>query len=312
MMKVSAIVVNYNGGTLVRECLSSILNQKASFNYEVIVVDNCSSDGSREDILTMFPEVRLIANESNLGFSRANNQAIRSVASQYILLLNIDAYLREKYFLEKACEFMDHRGDCGGIGPEIISPSGKVQNPYYKSYPNIATEFLSLSGLLGLYNILDRGRYFYTKEGLAYYVKSQKPIAVAHLCGACMFLRKESIQDIGLFDEDMFFYREDMDLSFRLKKKGWKIFILPYLTAIHVGRGSWGNYVPSIEEEVIRSKYIFFKKHYSRNYPYIRLIHFIIACFRILIYPLLRIWGRSTPRAFSFYKNILKSSLIGV
>ena len=304
MTTLSIIVVNYNGGNLVKRCLGSIFGQKASFAYECIVVDNASTDGSCKDILSKFPQVRLIANKSNLGFSRANNQAIKISSSPYILLLNNDAYLKEKDFVENACAFMKERKDCSALGPEITDADGKLQNPYYKSFPGLATEFLSLSGLLPVYNFFNRNKYFYTREGLAHYEKGSNVVIVSHLCGSCMLMRRKAIEDVGLLDEEMFFYREDMDISYRMRKKGWKIFVLPYITAIHEGTGSWEKAPFSVQREAIKSFHLFFKKIYGkRQYSYMRLIHFVTSFPRILIYPV-------RPR--SFYMDIFRYSLMGV
>ena len=312
-MKASIIVVNYNGAELVKRCLESIFRQRTSFGYECIVVDNGSTDGSCENILSRFPQVRLIANKTNLGFSRANNQAIRQSVSPYILLLNNDAYLKEEDFLEKACAFMEERKDCSALGPEIISPDGKVQNPYYSSFPSLATEFLSLSGILPLYNLFNKDKYFYTREGLAHYEKGSDEILVSHLCGACMLMRREAIEDVGLLDERMFFYREDMDLSYRMRKKGWKIFTIPYITAIHIGARSWEKVPFSVGMEATKSIYIFFKKNYGEfQYLFLRLIHLVTAFFKILAYPILRVFGKSSPKALSYYRDVFKQSLIGI
>lgn len=312
-MKVSVIVVNYNGRELVKTCLESIFRQRTFFEYEVIVVDNASSDGSREGILFQFPKVRLIANKSNFGFSRANNQAIRQSSSPYILLLNNDAHLVGEDFLEKACAFMEKRKDCAAIGPDIISPDRKVQNPYYKSYPSLTTEFLSLGGLLPIYNFFNRDKYFYTREGLAYYQKDSRETIVSHLCGACILVRRKGVEDAGLLDERMFFYHEDLDLCFRLRKNGWKIFVLPDITAVHVGTGSWEKVPFSVTGEATKSRYLFFKKNYGRRqYLYIRLVHFATSFIRILIYPVLRLLGKSSPKARSFYIDIFRYSLMGM
>lgn len=312
-MEVSVIVVNYNGGEIVKKCLESIFRQRATFSYEAIVVDNGSSDGSREEIISQFPQVRLIANKTNFGFSRANNQAILRSSSTYILLLNNDAYLKEEDSLEKAVAFMERRREAGAIGPEIINPEGKVQNPYYKGYPNLATEFLSLAGLLPVYNFLTGEGYFYTPHGLAFYRKDLKEISVSHLCGACMLLRGQALEEVGLLDERMFFYREDLDLSFRLRKKGWKIFILPYLTAVHAGARSWEKVPFSIGGEATKSIYFFFKKNYGEwQYQLLRLIHLGTVFPRLLVHPILRFLGKSTPKARAYYRSIFEASLNGL
>lgn len=295
------------------ECLESVFMQEPPPEYEVIVIDNASSDESLELIKSRFPQITLIANEKNTGFSRANNKAIRLSSSPYILLLNNDASLREKDFLKKALSFMERNKDAAALGPEILSSGGKVQNPYYISYPNTATEFLSISGLLPVYNRFMPGRYFYTREGLARYAKDKGGINVSHLCGACMFLRRHAVEEAGLFDEDMFFYREDLDLCYRLKKKGWKIFVLPSITAVHTGAISSKKAPFSVTAEAAKSLYIFFKKNYGiREYFYIRLVHFAAAFLRMLIHPLLRIMKRSSPGAGAFYREIFKRGLIGI
>jgi GT2 family glycosyltransferase len=311
--EVSVIVVNYNGGEPVKTCLESVFRQQAPFDYEVIVVDNASSDGSRENISARFPGVRLIANEENLGFSRANNQAIRQSLSPYILLLNNDAYLTEENFLERAVAFMERRKDSAAVGPEIISPAGRVQNPYYISFPNLATEFLSLSGLLSLYNSFNKDGYFYTREGLAHYKKGPGGIIVSHLCGACMFLRRKAVEETGLLDERMFFYREDMDICFRFRRNKWKILVAPFVTAIHIGTESSKKAPFSVTGEAVKSMYIFFKKNYGkRKYVCLRALHFFTAFFRLLIYPLLRATGKSSSGALALYTKIFKYSLTGI
>lgn len=311
-MDISIIVINYNGGELIKKCLASVISQRTTLSYEIIVVDNASVDGSREEILSRFPQVKLMANKTNLGFSRANNQAISLSRGFYLLLLNNDACIQGEDFLEKAVSFMEKKKDAGAMGPEMVSQEGKVQNPYYRGYPHLATEFLSLAGLLPLYNFFHRYGYFYTRDGLAFYRPGREPLVVFHLCGACMLFRRQALEEAGLLDEDMFFYREDMDICFRLRKKGWKIFILPYLKTIHVAAGSWEKAAFSVGREATRSLYVFFRKHYgSAAYQMLRLIHLAVVFPRILIYAFLAFLGKTRSKAKAYYQDILKASLIG-
>jgi GT2 family glycosyltransferase len=258
-MKLSVIIVNYNVRHFLEQCLLSVFKASSDFSMEVFVVDNNSVDGSVDMVGEKFPDVKLIANKDNLGFSKANNQAIQQATGEYILLLNPDTLLEENT-LQACVEFMDAHSDAGGLGVKMVDGKGKFLPESKRGLPTPSTAFFKIFGLSALF---PHSRLF-GKYHLGYLDKEQLH-EVEVLSGAFMMLRKELLDKIGLLDESFFMYGEDIDLSYRITKAGYKNYYFPGTRIIHykgesTRKGSI-NYVLVFYNAMI----IFARKHFTKR-----------------------------------------------
>ena len=206
-MKLSVIIVNYNVRAYLEQCLRTTLKALEGIDGEVFVVDNLSTDGSVEMVREKFPQVRLIANTENVGFSRANNQAIRESAAEYVVLLNPDTVVGEDVF-HKVLSFMEAHPKAGGLGVKMIDGTGTFLPESKRGLPTPAVAFYKIIGLTRLF---PRSKVF-GRYHLGH-LKENEAARIEILSGACMFLRKETLDKVGLLDESFFMYGEDIDLS---------------------------------------------------------------------------------------------------
>jgi GT2 family glycosyltransferase len=248
----SIIIVNWNTRNLVVNCLRSIFTYSPHYNFEVWVVDNASSDGSPDMVRKNFPQVKLIENPANVGFARANNQAIRQCHGRYIMLLNPDTEVTPGA-LETMVGFMEVSQEVGAAGPRLINPDGTLQTSCYPT-PTLLREFWRL---LHLDRIKPFGIYPMQEWD------QNQPREVEVIQGACLILRREALDQTGFLNEDYFIYSEEVDLCYRLRKSGWKISWLPGATVTHYG----GKSTQLVSEEMFlnlyESKVLFFRKNYS-------------------------------------------------
>jgi len=228
MVDVSVIIVNYNVKDLVDSCISSIYKANDNkYNIEIFFVDNNSIDGSSGMISSKFPGVIVINNETNVGFSKANNQALRNVKGKYVLILNPDTILEEGTF-DKLINFAGKDKRIGAVTSKLILANGKLDSACRRSFPTPSVAIPRIIGLSKLFS----GSKFFGKYNLTY-LDENKTYEVDSICGAFMFIPKMVLDKVGLFDEDYFMYGEDLDLCFRIKKEGYKIFYFPEVTTIH-------------------------------------------------------------------------------
>lgn len=292
MMKISIVIVNYNVAYFLEHCLYSVRDACKNIEAEVFVVDNNSVDNSILMLKEKFPEVILIANKDNVGFSKANNQAMRIANGEYILLLNPDTVVEEDTF-EKCIEFMDSHPEAGGLGVKMIDGAGKILPESKRGFPSPWVSFCKMSGLTKLFP--------YSKKYAGYYMghlSYEQTNEVDVLAGAYMLMRKECLDKVGLLDEDYFMYGEDIDLSYRITKGGYKNYYFPQARIIHykgesTKKGSL-NYVYTFYNAMA----IFAKKHLSSRAN---------VLFSIIIK--LAIWLRA---ALSFCSRIFKDMLLPV
>lgn len=277
-MKLSIVIVNYNVKYFLEQCLYAAIKAASKVNSEIIVVDNDSVDGSCQMVSDKFPEVILIANKDNVGFSKANNQAIRIAKGEYILLLNPDTVVEEDSFM-KIVEFMDKTPNAGGLGVKMIDGKGRFLPESKRGLPTPAVAFWKMFGFSSLFPRSKRfGRYHLG------YLDKDEVHEVDVLAGAFMLLRRQTLDKVGLLDEDYFMYGEDIDLSYRITQGGYKNYYFPQTTIIHykgesTKKGSI-NYVKVFYNAMI----IFAKKHFSIGNAqlYALLINFAIY-FRALL-----------------------------
>jgi GT2 family glycosyltransferase len=258
-MDLSIIIVNYNVKYFLEQALQSVYKASEHINAEVFVVDNNSVDGSVEMVRSKFPSVKLIENKDNKGFSTANNQAIKLATGRYILLLNPDTVVAEDTF-EKIITFMDTHHDAGGLGVKMHDGKGNFLAESKRGLPTPSAAFYKIFGLSALFpNSPLFGKYHLG------YLDKDKTHEVEILAGAFMQIRKEVLDKIGLLDEAFFMYGEDIDLSYRIIKAGYKNYYFPETTIIHYKgestKKSSVNYVFVFYNAMI----IFAKKHFSQK-----------------------------------------------
>lgn len=258
-MKLSVVIVNYNVKFFLEQCLKSVFDSGKNIDMEVFVVDNNSVDGSVQWIQSKFPEVKIIANKKNKGFSKANNQAIRQAKGKYILLLNPDTVVEDSTF-EKVIAFMDKTTDAGALGVKMIDGKGKFLPESKRGLPSPWVAFYKVFGLSALF---PKSKVF-GKYHLGY-LDQDKTHQVDVLSGAFMLLRNEALEKSGLLDESYFMYGEDIDLSYKITQTGYKNYYFPDTRIIHYKgestKKSSINYVFVFYNAMI----IFARKHFSKS-----------------------------------------------
>ncbi len=258
-MKLSVVIVNYNVKYFLEQCLLSVKEASKGLDVEVFVVDNNSVDASVEMVKEKFPQVRLIENKENFGFSKANNQAIKISKGEYVLLLNPDTVVEDDTF-RKVVDFMDNHPDAGGLGVKMIDGKGKFLPESKRGLPTPSVAFYKVFGLSKLFPKSKRfGKYHLG------FLDKEKVHEIDVLSGAFMLLRKQALDKAGLLDETFFMYGEDIDLSYRVKKAGYKNYYYPATRIIHykgesTKKGSI-NYVFVFYNAMV----IFAKKHFSKR-----------------------------------------------
>jgi GT2 family glycosyltransferase len=258
-MKLSVVIVNYNVEYFLEQCLLSVRKAMQTVIGEVFVVDNNSIDGSVKMVKDKFPEVKLIANKKNLGFSKANNQAMKMASGEYVLLLNPDTVVEDDTF-EKIVAFMDSHPDAGGLGVKMVDGSGKFLPESKRGLPTPEAAFYKM---FGISKIFPKSKRF-SKYHLGY-LNQNEIHEVEILAGAFMLMRKSVLDKIGLLDESFFMYGEDIDLSYRIIKAGYKNYYFPKTRIIHYKgestKKSSVNYVLVFYKAMV----IFARKHFTQK-----------------------------------------------
>ena len=258
-MQLSIIIVNYNVEYFLEQCLHSVRAALKNLEAEVFVVDNNSVDGSVEMVRKKFPEVKLIANKENLGFSKANNQAIRHSKGKYVLLLNPDTVVEADSF-SKCLSFMDSHSEAGGLGIKMLDGKGNFLPESKRGLPTPMVAFYKIFGLAALFPKSKR----FGKYHLGFLDKEQTN-EIEILSGAYMLMRKEALDKVGLLDEDFFMYGEDIDLSYRIIKGGWKNYYFPEARIIHYKGESTKKSSVNFVFVFYNAMIIFARKHFSQQ-----------------------------------------------
>ncbi|GAB1448301.1 glycosyltransferase [Bacteroidota bacterium] len=271
-MLLSVVVVNYNVRYFLEQALFSIRKACLGLEAEIIVVDNHSADGSCEMVRHRFPEVILIENKENTGFSKANNQGIRIAKGRYILLINPDTVVEEDCF-KKVVTFMESTPDAGAVGVKMIDGAGKFLPESKRGLPTPEVAFYKIFGLAALFPKSKR----FGKYHLGFLSKDEVH-EVDVLAGAFMMIRREAFDKAGLLDEDYFMYGEDIDLSYRITRSGFKNYYFPGTTIIHYKGESTKRTSVNYVFTFYRAMIIFARKHYSQSHArtFSLLIHFAI------------------------------------
>ncbi len=261
-MDLSIIIVNYKTEELTSNCIDSIIKSNTKgLNYEIILVDNASEDGSVEAIKMRFPEVKIIENQENLGFSKANNIGMEVSKGEFLLLLNSDTIV-ELNTLKGAMTFIGDHKHIGALGCKILLPSGKLDPACKRSFP---------TPLNGLYHSLNLDLAF--PESMRFgaynltYVDENKTCSIDCIMGAFMLVPRAVIDVVGMLDEDFFMYGEDIDWCYRIKQAGYQIIYYPEVRIFHHKKASGiGKRNPKVIAAFYDSMNIFYNKHYQHKY----------------------------------------------
>ncbi|MFN8116231.1 MAG: glycosyltransferase family 2 protein [Bacteroidia bacterium] len=257
MTKLSVVIVNYNVKHFIEQCLFSVLKASENIACEVFVVDNNSVDGSVTLIKEKFPQVNLIVNKTNTGFSVANNQALKIAKGEYVLLLNPDTVVQEDTF-SKILAFMDEHPDAGGLGVKMLDGQGNFAPESKRGLPTPEVAFYKMFGFSRFFPKSKRfGKYHLS------YLSEDELAEIDVMSGAFMLIRKTVLDKIGFLDETFFMYGEDIDLSYRIKKAGYKNYYFPDTQIIHYKGESTKR--SSLNYVVIfyKAMAIFSNKHFS-------------------------------------------------
>lgn len=247
----SIVVVNRNTRELLDGCLGSIVSLVADIPMEVFVVDNGSSDGSQRMVRERYPAVRLLELGSNFGFAAANNRALVLSAGKYCLLLNSDTVVTSGA-VEAVVTYLEKNEEVGIAGLQLLNADGSRQNSI-ANFPSLLTELFNKS----LLRRLSPGRYPGKERSYP------GPIDVESVIGACLFVRRKTMEQVGMLDEEYFFYLEETDWCLRVRKAGWRVIHYPGASIYHLQGKSVEGVNVRARIEYFRSRYLFFRKHHS-------------------------------------------------
>ncbi len=258
-MDLSIITVNYNVKEFLQNLIHSIHKAAGSLSYEIIIVDNASSDGSVDFITEKFPEAKLISNDKNLGFGKANNQGLKIAKGNYILLINPDAIVSEDTFT-KMISFFESHPAVGLAGCKILNPDGTLQLACRRSFPGPWTSFCKVTGLSNLFpnsRLFARYNLTFKDENESYEVDA--------ISGSFMMMKREVYEKAGGFDEDYFMYGEDLDLCYRIQQSGYKVYYVHETQIIHYKGESTRRSSLDETKFFYEAMHLFVKKHLSSS-----------------------------------------------
>jgi GT2 family glycosyltransferase len=257
----SICILTYQACDYLRGCLNSIYENPPDCAFEIIIVDNGSTDGTQRMLKSEFPSVELIENPENMGFTAPMNQALRRGVGDYLLLLNPDTLIKPQTF-NTLINYMEGHSQVGICGPKVLNTDGTLQKPCRRGESRPLAVF---SYFLGLSALFPNSKLF--GEYLMNYMDEDKTHEVAGVSGSCMLIRREVINQIGYLDERFFAYQEDADYCFRTRKAGWKIYYVPRSQIIHFG-GQGGSRVQPYRSiyHWHRSYWLYYQKNLAADY----------------------------------------------
>lgn len=283
--QLSIIIVHYRTYELTKQTIESILMESYGFEFEILLVDNASGDGSIEKLAEDFLEEQrkgrllILCNQENLGFSKANNIAIRKAKGSEILLLNSDTKIVQNA-IKQSLDAMKQRPQVGALGVRILLADGSLDHACKRGFPTPAA---SLCYFLKLHRLFPHSPFF--AAYIAGHIPQDQTAQVDSLSGAYMLLRREALMEAGLLCEDYFMYGEDIDLCFQIKKSGWQILYFSEAQIIHYKGGS-GRKNPKVIREFYRAMKVFYDRNYASHYPkiirYLMVLAVDFACKRAL------------------------------
>lgn len=275
-MNLSVIIVTWNSEKFIQNCLDSIFVSGGDLRHEIIVVDNDSSDKTAKIIQEFYPKVNLIANKENLGYAKANNQGIEESQGEYVLLLNPDTQFLENS-MTLMYEFMEENPQVGALGPKLLNPDKTIQ-PSAREFPTFPTLLWEFSGLSRLF---PKSRIFGSWR-MGYFAFDQTR-EIDQPMGSCLMLRRKTLEEVGVFDEDFPMFFNDVDLCYRIKKAGWRIYFYPEAEVFH----QKGASTSKVKRRMIwfshLAFYRFFKKHKTGAVNRLLLYLFCIPLFSFVL-----------------------------
>lgn len=300
-MNTTVVIVNWNGGSMLRDCLASLRMRAPGF--PVVVVDNDSSDGSREEAQREFPEYCIFSSGDNLGFARGNNLAQPHVNTSYVLFLNPDTIVLGDA-LQRMERFLDENPDVGLVGCKMRYPGGEVQEQGIQLIPTPWTILWQ--------SLLITDRNYRRFKHLVPYLDPNKCAYATKLYGGCMLVRKEILDQIGWLDERYFMYAEDVDLCRTLRDRGWKLYYLSDAEIIHLAGGTSKNATSGFSTLMMSESIAKFMRKYHGNtgaFAY-RFVVFTVGAARIIPALLLGLVSRLRGEAYTLRGPFLKYKLM--
>lgn len=289
----SVIIVTYNAGAFLHNCLTSVFSQQTGFPFEVIIVDNASTDGSLKRVSATFPQARIVRNGTNRGFASANNQGIEIATGDILLLLNPDTVLQGEVF-QPMVDYFAVDPVAGVVGPKILNADGSLQRTGV-AFPriwNVFCELFFLDILFPSTRIFGRHRRLYENP--------ETIVEAEYLQGSCLFIRRSAISESGNLDERFHLYFEETDLCFRIKQKGWSVKYVPSGSVIHFGGGGMTYYDARRLVQFHRSYLRYLTKHHEIAMRFaFRCVLFLRAVVRALFFGLGMVVIPSRRREFA-------------
>ena len=288
-MKLSIVIICWNDWKVIADCLSSIFEQTKQISFEVIVSDNGSTDGSRENIRRDFPKAQIVENGANLGFAKGNNAGIRVAQGEYVLILNPDTIICDRA-LEKLVAFADQHSEAGAFGCRVLNPDGSFQTPA-RPVPTVFRYFVAAVCLRWMGRLTER---FESDVYPGWLGLESRPIGFQS--GCCVMFRRGLLNRLGGFDESFFYHYEESDLCYRIWKSGSSVLYYPGARIIHLGGQSVGRFPIRFALETYRSGYRFFHKHYGRRAVCrIRRIYLLHLVLRWIGYRTMQLFKKTEP-----------------
>jgi GT2 family glycosyltransferase len=283
MKEIGICIVTRRSKEEVLACLDSVIEQSGSLDIQMVVVDNDSQDGTDAEVRLKFPNVKLILNNENYGFSRAVNQGLRKLDARYYLLLNPDTIVLDNA-LQKLVRFMDENPEAGICVPKVLNRDGTLQ---YQCRRGEGRPWETFAYFLGLARLFPQDQRF--TGYLLNHLDNEKVSEVKTVSGSCMLIRREVVEQIGYLDERYFAYQEDADYCIQARHAGWKVFFVPLAQVIHYGGrgGSASNPYFGVYHWHL-SYFLYYRKNLAKDYPFwfhpiYYLVMFIKMAFNLVV-----------------------------
>jgi len=260
----SICIVSLKARTFLRDCLRSIAESTTHLDYEIIVVDQNSQDGTVEMLQSDFPQVRLIQTPGNDGFSRPMNLAMQAAQGKYIALLNPDTLVHSAAF-ELLCAFLASHPQAGIVGPKVLNPDGSLQAPCRRGD---SRPWAVISYFIGLSKLFPDKALF--NGYLLSHLEEDQTYSIDGVSGSCMLIRRQVLDEVGYLDEIFFAYQEDADYCLRVRQAGWQVFYYPEAEITHFG-GQGGSRVQPYRSILAwhKSYFIYYRKHFAADYFFV-------------------------------------------
>jgi GT2 family glycosyltransferase len=312
-MELSIIIVSYNTLDITRKCMQSIISQTKDVDYEIICVDNDSRDGSIEMIKKEYPSVILIQNKANLGFAKGQNIGISHSKGKYVLVLNSDVYFVGNVARQMIDFMVNGPADLGVLGPQVLNLDGTVATSAWRLVFSkgiialgIINRHFNFKRFLPSTATMRKYLGFILSKYHDHYAEHNQIKETDCVDGMCLLVKREVLSNVGLFDEQFFFDSEIVDLSNRIRSKGWKIIYFPGAQVIHVGQASRKKTSPLLVERH-QSELIYYAKYKPENVHFIKTVTKIVVAAKILITKASLLFDKSNPRKIetvAIYKRI--------